>query len=109
MFASLRERYSLLAQEEASQEENSSKIIEDSINPVYKNGLIEKYPALARKLSITRLVIIQIAILVVYTLLLGVIGSYSFPDAFCKLKNPYDMKCTSQIFMRRIFIRCLII
>jgi hypothetical protein len=102
MFARLRERYSLLTQEEASQDENnSSNNIEDSSSPIYKNGLIEKYPALAGKLSITSLVIIQIAILVVYTLLLGVIGSLSFPDAFRKSTNPCDLKCTSHASMRK--------
>lgn len=101
MFASLRERYSLLTQEEASQDENSSNNIEDSSSPIYKNSLIEQYPASAGKLSITKLVIIQIAILVVYTLLLGAIGSFSFPNAFRKSKNPYDLKCTSHTVMRK--------
>lgn len=92
MFASLRQKYSLLTQEEALlQDENNSSETSSSSSP-YKNGLVQKYSALAR-FSLTKLVIIQSGILVVYTLLLCAIGVFLFPEAFQKSSNPYDLKC----------------
>ncbi|OKL55685.1 hypothetical protein UA08_09002 [Talaromyces atroroseus] len=91
MPADLQQQYSLLTQEGEAQDEHNS-IENPRSSSTYEIPLgpfLQKHPAWTR---LTKLALIQVGILVVYTVLLCAIGIFIFPEIFHQSRNPYDLK-----------------
>ncbi|KAH8690654.1 hypothetical protein BGW36DRAFT_389120 [Talaromyces proteolyticus] len=89
MPANPQHQYSLIPKEAASQDGDDNRNSIENSSSIYDSPLVRKSSALGKR---TTLVVIQIGILVVYTVLLVVVGIFFFPGVFHNLRNPYNLK-----------------